>query len=408
MANVPADPIGEFYTIHPYPPPLENLDRARDMWQDINVHRAEHHLYWPHKEYRADIDVLVAGCGTWQAAKYALCHPAARVIAIDISKTSLDHTARLKEKYDLNNLEIRELPIESAQNLDHQFDMIISTGVLHHLVDPDAGLRSLRSVLKPDGAMYLMLYARYGRTGVLMLQDYCRRLGVGTSEQEIKDLTRTMSALSQYHPLVLMMRGSKDGLNAEHLVDSVLNPRDQVYSVPELFDFIERNDLILTRWHLQAPYSPRCGQIAQTPHAARLLALSERDQYAQMELWRGLMINHDIVVHTNSADKDRLKVSFDDDRCLRYVPIRRAWTMCIENSVPPGAAGVLVNQTNMYQDIYLPVSAQEKRIYHAIDGSRSISEIVESVNEPDSAGARSFFETLWWYDQAVFDTSKAQ
>jgi SAM-dependent methyltransferase len=408
MANVSADAIGEFYTSHPYPPPLENLDRAREIWQDVNVHRAEHHLYWPHKEYRADIDVLVAGCGTWQAAKYALCHPDARVVAIDISRTSLDHTERLKQKYDLTNLEIRQLSIENAENLDHQFDMIISTGVLHHLVDPDAGLRSLRPLVKPDGAMYLMLYGRYGRTGVLMLQDYCRRLGVGTSEQEINDLTATLSLLSQHHPLVLMMRGSRDALNAENLVDAVLNPRDRVYSVPELFDFIERNDLLLTRWFLQAPYSPHCGSISQTPHASRLAALSERDQYAQMELWRGLMVNHDIVVHPNDGDKDRLKVRFDDDRYLRYVPVRRAWTMCVEKNLPPGAAGVLVNQTSLFPDIHLPVNALQKRMYAAIDGRRSISEIIEQVGDTASTVAPAFFEKLWWYDQTVFDTSKAQ
>jgi 2-polyprenyl-3-methyl-5-hydroxy-6-metoxy-1,4-benzoquinol methylase len=45
--------------------------------------------------------------------------------------------------------------------------------VLHHLADPDAGLRALRSVLKPEGAIDLMVYARYGRTGISMLQDYC-------------------------------------------------------------------------------------------------------------------------------------------------------------------------------------------------------------------------------------------
>ena len=31
--------------------------------------------------------------------------------------------------------------------------------------------------------MYLMVYAPYGRTGIYMLQDYCRRLGIGTSER---------------------------------------------------------------------------------------------------------------------------------------------------------------------------------------------------------------------------------
>src|SRR5689334_2197860 len=68
------DPIGDFYTNHPYPPPVNNLDRARDLWQDENVHRAEFHLLWPHRQYRPDFNVLVAGCGTWQAAKFALCH----------------------------------------------------------------------------------------------------------------------------------------------------------------------------------------------------------------------------------------------------------------------------------------------------------------------------------------------
>src|SRR5215213_11980742 len=87
-----ADPVGEFYTNHPYPPPLQNLDRARDLWQDENVHRAEYHLLWPGQEYRADFDVLVAGCGTWQAAKFALTHPAARVVGIDVAQTSLQHT----------------------------------------------------------------------------------------------------------------------------------------------------------------------------------------------------------------------------------------------------------------------------------------------------------------------------
>src|SRR5687768_18596099 len=84
ISNVSSDPVCEFYTGHTYPPPVENLDRARDMWRDENVHRAEYHLLWPDKEYRPDLGVLVAGCGTWQAAKYALCHPAARGVGIDI------------------------------------------------------------------------------------------------------------------------------------------------------------------------------------------------------------------------------------------------------------------------------------------------------------------------------------
>jgi len=42
-------------------------------------------------------------------------------------------------------------------------------------------------------------------------------------------------------------------------------------------------------------------------------------------------------------------------------------------------------------------------MYDAIDGRRSISEIIETVKY-SSPHARDFFEKLWWYDQVVFDT----
>jgi SAM-dependent methyltransferase len=399
--DVGADPICEFYTSHPYPPPLTNLDRARDLWQNENIHRAEWHLFWPDKEYRADFAVLVAGCGTWQAAKFALTHPRSQVVGIDLSATSLEHTEALKQKYDLANLDVRSLAIESAAELDQQFDLIVCTGVLHHLADPDAGLRVLRSVLKPDGAMYLMVYAPYGRTGVHLIQEYCRRLGVGTSPQEISDLTTVLRGLPQHHPLISMFRGQRESLDADALVDALLNPRDRTYSVPQVFDFLERGDLKFGRFYWQAPYSPRCGSISDTPHGPRLTELPEREQFVEMELYRGLVTNHDFVAYRSDA----ARVSFDDERYQHYVPIRRAWTTCIEERLPAGAAGMLVNQTHLFNDLFVFVDEQGKQMYAAIDGRRTIAEIAGDENDGDT---RDFFERLWWYDQIVFDTSKAQ
>ena len=404
--NAGADPLCAFYTDHPYPPPVANLDQMRFLWQSENVHRGEFHLMWPNREYRADFDVLVAGCGTFQAAKFALCHPGARVSGIDVSPTSLEHTQALKQKYNLTNLEARQLPIESVADLDQQFDMIVCTGVLHHLVDPDAGLRALRSMLRPDGAMYLMLYAPYGRIGVHMLQEYCRKLGIGTSPEEVNDLTAVLQQLPQHHPLVAMLRGSRESLNAEALIDALLNPRDRAYSVAQLFEFIERHDLEFGRWYWQAPYLPQCGAAATTPHAQRLAALPEREQYEAMELWRGLISNHDFVVHASGAHNDDAKIRFDDERYLRYVPVRRTWTTCVQERLPPGAAGVLLNQTHLFHDLFLLINEHEKQMYDAIDGRRSITEILE-VTAKDAAPAREFFEKLWRYDQVVFDTSKA-
>ena len=399
------DPIGEFYTNHPFPPPLDNLERALELYQDENVRRSEFHLLWPNREYSEDLDVLIAGCGTWQAAKYALTHPAARVVAIDVSTTSLEHTERLKQKYNLTNLDVRRLSIERAADLDHSFDHVICTGVLHHLVDPEAGLRALRSVLNRDGAMYLMVYAPYGRAGVYMMQEYCRRLGVGTSAAEIEELIKVLRMLPEHHPL-LSAQGGRREFNADALADALLNPRERAYSVPQVFELLDNNELMFGRWYWQAAYMPRCGAIATTPLANRLKELPEREQYAAMELWRGLMGNHSVVAYRK--DGAAAKVSFDDDGdYARYVPVRFHWTMCLQQSLPPGAAGVLINPTHVFDDLFVIISAREKQMLDGIDAHRNIAEIMEHANESDPNVAREFFEKLWLHDQAVFDTSQA-
>lgn len=396
--QIPGDPICGFYTAHPYPPPVENLDRARDDWRDENRDRAEYHLFWPNKEYRPDLEILVAGCGTWQAAKYAVCRPGARVTGIDVSTTSLDHTERLKRKYNLTNLETEQLSVENAASLGQRFDLIVCTGVLHHLADPDAGLRALRSVLRPDGAIYLMVYAPYGRAGIYLLQEYCRRLGVGTSAQEINDLTRVVEALPQQHPLVSVLRGSRDALNADALADALLNPRDRSYCVPQLFDLLDRNGFEFGRWYRQAPYMSQCGSMARTPHAKRLTELPDRENYTAMELWRGTMTSHSLIAYQS----DVKNFSFDVDRWPSYVPLRLPTTICVQERLPRGAAGVLLNRSHPFHDLVLPIDAKEKRVFDRIDGRRRVSEIVDDFG----IEARAFFEKLWWYDQVVFDTSK--
>ena len=64
------------------------------------------------------------------------------------------------------------------------------------------GLRALRSVLKPEGAMNLMVYAPYGRAGVRMIQNTGPATGVETSQQEIHDLISVLKVLPQHHPVL--------------------------------------------------------------------------------------------------------------------------------------------------------------------------------------------------------------
>jgi SAM-dependent methyltransferase len=394
-----ADPIQQFYTRHPYPPPVANLDRARDEWRDGTRHRPEFHLYWPDRPYRAALDVLVAGCGTWQAARFAVTHPESRVVGIDVSPTSLEHSERLKRQYALANLELVRLPVEAATALSRNFDLVVCTGVLHHLADPEAGLRALRAVLRPDGALYLMLYARYGRAGIEMLRDYCRTLAVGTSERDIADLDALLAVLPRHHPAAAALLEARDSRDADALADALLNPRERSYSVPELFDALARTGWRFGRWYTQAPYLPTCGAIARTPHASRLVKLDAREQYAAVELWRGSLVRHSLVVHRDDGGPRREAAS------EHSVPIRRPHTLCLLERLPPGAAAVLLNRNHPNSDLILPITAVEKRMFDAIDGTRSVAGIAgeAGVSANESAG---FADTLEHYDQVVFDSSK--
>jgi SAM-dependent methyltransferase len=403
--------VRDFYDRYPYPPPVDNLERYQQLWQDPQRRRVDYHLFWPNRSYREDQSILIAGCGTSQAAKHALRWPKAQVTGIDCSATSMHHTEKLKRKHKLTNLRVHHLEIERVNDLGMSFDQIVCTGVLHHLVDPDAGLRALRSALKPDGVMHLMVYAPYGRAGIYMLQEFCRRVGMHASDGEIRDLIRALGALPSGHPLQTLLTHAPDFRREAALADALLHPQDRAYSVSQLFNFIENAGLTFGRWLRQAAYSVRCGVIAKIPQATRMARLSLTEQSAAIELFRGTMVRHSVVAYRNDSPTDPRQLNFAGDSCLDYVPIRMSDTICVQDHLPPGAAAVLINQTHTDRDLFLPIDSIEKRLFDAIDGIRTIRDIAEKI--PLSSHrttnvdiARDFFERLWWHDQVVFDASQ--
>jgi SAM-dependent methyltransferase len=398
--------VAAFYEAHPYPPPLTDLDTVRTQGQAEGGQRARYHLVWPHLPYCADLAVLVAGCGTSQAAVHALRYPTAQVIGIDVSAAGVRHTLALKQKYGLDNLQVHQLPLERVADLGQSFDQIVCTGVLHHLPDPLRGLGALRTVLRPHGALHLMVYATYGRTGIYMLQEYCRRLGVRPEETELLELADTLKALPREHPLTPLLQGAPDMLSAAGLADALLHPQDRAYTVPQLFAFLQAGGFEFGHWLRQAPYLPQCGAFAATPHSLRLRQLPRAEQYAALELLRGTMVRHSVIAYLHHPGRARPTVDFAGDAWLRYVPLRRSESICVEKQLPPGAAAVLINQGHTCRDLILPIDTFEKRLFDGIDGVRSIDQIARSLPQaPDRRRTRACFERLWWYDHVAFDIS---
>jgi SAM-dependent methyltransferase len=398
-----------FYNQHPYPQPVDDLEKYKNFSQDKLKSRANYHLYWPASAYRDDYSILIAGCGTSQAAKHAMRWPSARVTGIDVSGASVRHTEDLKRKYKLNNLDVHELPIERVNELGNKFDQIVCTGVLHHLADPDAGLRVLRGMLKPHGAMHLMVYAPYGRAGIYMLQEFCKRVGVPATSEGIRDLVIALKLLPAEHPLLPLLRESPDFLDEAALADAFLHPQDRAYSVPQLFDFLKTGGMTFGRWLRQAAYDPHCGVIAQIPQFSQMMELSPVEQYAAVELFRGTMVHHSFVAYRNDNPVAQA-ISFSGDAWFGFVPLRLPDTICVQKASSDHDSSALINRSHSYRDLVMPIDQIEKRWFDAIDGNCCIGDILKKTTQPAHQSshtemARAFFERLWRYDQISLDGS---
>ena len=246
-----------------------------------------------------------------------------------------------------------------------------------------------------------------------MLQEFSRRLGISASDGAIRDISAVLKLLPPGHPLETVLSGAPDFGDEGELADALFHPRDRAYSVPEFFDFLRRSGLTFGRWVRQAPYSSRCGVVASLPQTERMAKLSSEEVYAAVELFRGTMVRHSAVVYRDEASAQHQLIDFSRDGWLEYVPIRIEGTVCVQERLPPGSAAVLINRAHVFRDLFLPVNKTQKRLFDAIDGTRSIREIVQaaalSPPRPEDVDlACTFFQQLWWQDQVVFDASQFQ
>ena len=133
------------------------------------------------------VEALNAGCGTGQnPIETAQRIANIRVLAVDLSLASLGYAARMADGLGLGNIEFAQADILALGSTPRRFDLIESTGVLHHLQDPAQGLRVLASLLRPDGVMKLALYSEAARHAVVAARALIATQGYGASAADIR------------------------------------------------------------------------------------------------------------------------------------------------------------------------------------------------------------------------------
>ena len=391
-----ADVVVRQYDRWRYPPPIQDLEAwVAGHWEWFDPVHA-HRVLWPDREYKPELDILIAGCGTNQAAFFAFNNPAAKVVAVDVNQSSLDHQQYLKDRHGLWNLELHLLPIEEVPTLGLDFDLIVSTGVLHRLADPRVGLEALKGCLRRDGAMGLMLFAKYGRIGVELLESVFRDLGLGRDDSSIQIVKDAISVLSADHPVQSYLKLAADVQSSDTaLVNTFLNGHDRSFTVDECVDLVTSAGLAFQGWFLNSPYYPHDLFAPPSGFYPTVNALPEAEIWSAMEHVQTTNGCHFFLACRTDRPKEGYSVDFSAEDSGDYVPVFRM--RC-------GLSGSEIFRP----DWRVSLNAVQLGFVQNVDGRRTIREIAEQVahggdaRRADAAELEKFgrklFRALWRLD----------
>jgi tetratricopeptide (TPR) repeat protein len=178
--------------------------------------------------------ILVAGCGTgYQTAITALRNPGARILAVDLSRTSLAYAMRRANELGLVQLRFAQADLLGLGSLGEQFDAIECTGVLHHMRDPAQGLRVLVSLLRDGGVMKLALYSDRARAGVVAARALIAQHGVPAGLAGIRAARALVLAQPAESPARTVTLGA-DFYSASGARDLVLHVQEHRHTLAQL------------------------------------------------------------------------------------------------------------------------------------------------------------------------------
>jgi SAM-dependent methyltransferase len=378
------NPVEKQYVDYAYPEPGDDIPAWQKSY-NYNLYDPALYatLYWPEGRPRSALEVLVAGCGTMQAAVLAFNNSECKVTGIDFSETSIAHEERLRERHNLKNLALQKMDLRDAPKLDRSFDLIVCSGVLHHLADPGEGLRALSSVLEPThGAMLVMLYGRLGRAGVYALQDAFRRMKVPQTEEGIRLVRSTIQRLPPRHPGRWYFDSSFEMKFDAAIVDTFLHPQDTAYSVQDVLDFVQGNGLKFQSWLDNGIYNQDWEGVPKD--------VSDLDRWSISEALSGRMTTHSFIATSRERDS-RSEIKFEGDRWLDYYPQRH----------PDLSPSALDPDKCVRGNNEFTTSPPEGILLAKADGSITISETLkhkifaEMTKEQRYVLAQRFYKRMW-------------
>lgn len=152
------DAVRSFYEVAPFPgyPPRDSLAALRA--------RAEQSAFATllDRAIPGDARILEVGCGTGQMCVY-LARADRVVVGADLARASLRLGAAAARRFGLDRVCFVETDLQRPALKAGAFDIVFSSGVVHHTPDPRASFSQLARLVRPGGTIVLGVYNTFAR-----------------------------------------------------------------------------------------------------------------------------------------------------------------------------------------------------------------------------------------------------
>jgi SAM-dependent methyltransferase len=152
------DAVRRFYERAPFPgyPPRDTLQALRA--------RADRSAFARliDRAIPGDARIVEIGCGTGQMCLY-LARADRVIVGADLTRASLRLGAAAARRFGLDRVQFVETDLRRPGLTDGSFDVVYSSGVVHHTPDPRASFARLARLARPGGTIVLGVYNAFAR-----------------------------------------------------------------------------------------------------------------------------------------------------------------------------------------------------------------------------------------------------